>query len=275
MNNGDLLAYHNHITTTYDERSANHDKSEWHRKTALKLIDEMPPRSGDTVLDIGTGTGTIAFHAAPLVGPNGKVIGIDLSNGMIAEANKKLVASGQTNLEFCLADAERLAFAENSFDRMYCASAFFCILEPLATLRRWFALLKPGGTLAFHALPETSYFWVSEARDVLATYGFSLLLNASTGTIEKTRQLLSEAGFSSTDIRIENTGYYVPFEEAIQSWIEPNDFSPGQYPHPLSDVPVDILSQCKRDYQTRIKILKTDKGVWNDTSMYYVYAHKN
>lgn len=66
MNIENLQAYHKHITDTYDERSANHDKSEWHRNTALRLIEGFPPRSGDSVLDIGTGTGTIAFHAASL-----------------------------------------------------------------------------------------------------------------------------------------------------------------------------------------------------------------
>jgi len=95
MNTTDRQAYHRHISDTYDARSTNHDKSEWHRKTALQLVEEMPPRTGDSVLDIGTGTGTIAFHAASLLGPHGKVIGVNLSPGMLAEANKKLAASDQ------------------------------------------------------------------------------------------------------------------------------------------------------------------------------------
>jgi len=274
MNIDDLRAYHRHITDTYDERSGNHDKSEWHRKTALKLVEELPPRSGDSVLDIGTGTGTIAFHAASLVEPNGKVIGVDLSKGMLAEANKKLAASGLNNLVFMLADAEHLGFYDNSFDRIYCASAFFCILEPLATLRHWFNLLKPGGGLGFHALPEKSYFWVSVARDVLASYGYQYLLNTSTGTMDKTHQLLCEAGFRDIDIREQNTGYFIPLEKAKQTWIQRDDFAPGQYPHPVRDVPPEILTQCQRDYETRIEELNTDKGVWNDVSMYYVYARK-
>jgi len=274
MNVDDLQAYHQHITDTYDERSGNHDKSEWHRKTALRLIEELPPRSGDRVLDIGTGTGTIAFHAASLVGPNGKVVGIDLSKGMLNQANQKLAASNLRNLEFVLADAERLELPSNSFDRMYCASAFFCILDPVGTLRHWYDLLGPGGGLGFHALPETSYFWVSVARNVLAKYGFTYALNTPTGTIEKSRQLLIEAGFSEVDIREQKSGYFIPLENAKKTWIQENDFVPGQYPHPVSNVPPEILTQCQRDYEASIEELSTDKGVWNDVSMYYIYARK-
>ena len=274
MNAEDLQPYQKYIASTYDERSGNHDKGEWHRKAALRLVEELPPCAGHSVLDIGTGTGTVAFRAASLVGSDGKVVGVDLSKGMLAEANKKLVASDISNLEFILADAEHVDFSQDSFDRIYCASAFFCILDPRATLRNWFRLLKAGGALGFHALPETSYFWVSEARSVLANYGFPYLLNTATGTIEKTRQLLSEAGFLNVDIREQKSGYYVSMEKARQSWIQREDFVPGQYPHPLSNVPSDIVSKCKRDYEARIEKLNTDKGVWNDTSMYYVYAWK-
>lgn len=274
MNTNDLQAYQKYISDTYDSRSKHHEDSEWHRKTALKLVEELPPRAGDTVLDIGTGTGTIAFHAASLVGPSGKVIGVDLSPGMLAEASNKLTAADLANLEFVLADAERLEFAANSFDRIYCASAFFCVLEPLATLRHWYGLLRAGGGIAFHAIPETAYVWVSLAREVLANYGFSYVLNTPTGSIEKTRQLLGKAGFRNIDIRERNSGYYIPLEKAKQTWLQEHDFVPGQYPHPTYGVPAEIMIQCQRDYEARIEALNTEKGVWNDVSMYYVYACK-
>lgn len=274
MNIEGLQVYHKHITDTYDERSGDHDKSEWHRKTALRLVEELPPRAGDNVLDIATGTGTIAFHAASLVGPNGKVVGVDLSKGMLAQANEKLAVSSLRNLGFILADAERLEFPVNSFDRMYCASAFFCILDPLATLRHWHDLLKPGGGLGFHALPETSYLWVSVARSVLVNYGISYVLNTPTGTIEKSRQLLKAAGFETINIREERNGYYIPLEEAKTTWIQRDDFLPGQFPHPLADVPTEILKQGQLDYEARIEELATDKGVWNDITMYYIYVQK-
>jgi len=269
-----LQAYHKHITDTYDERSGNHDKSQWHRETALKLIDTIPPGSGDSTLDIGTGTGTIAFHAASLVGPKGKSIGIDLSKGMLSEANKKLNDSDFNNLEFVVADAEKLAFADSSFDRIYCASAFFCILEPLATLRQWHSLLRPGGILGFHALPEASYYWIREARKVFTRHGYPYLINNATSTIEKSEQLLAEAGFKKVDIRVEEAGYYIPAEQARNSWIDESDFFPGQYPHPVTKVPPEIMMQCKQEYESNIEKLITEKGIWNDISMYYTYAYK-
>lgn len=274
MNKEDLQAYHKHITDTYDKRSGSHDNSQFHRETALKLIDEMPPGRGDTILDIGTGTGSIAFHAASLVGKEGKVIGVDLSEGMLIEANKKLHHAKINNLEFVLADAEHLTFSENSFDRIYCASAFFCILDPLATLRKWHGLLKPGGILCFHAQPETSYYWVRETRKVFIRHGYPYLINDATSSIEKSEKLLAKAGFDNVDIQVEESGYYMSAEQARDSWIDESDFYPGQYPHPVTNVPPEVMEQCKQEYELNIEKLITEKGIWNDVSMYYIYAHK-
>lgn len=274
MNPEDHQAYRKHISDIYDGRSGNHDKSEWHRSTALKLVEDLPPCQGDSVMDIGTGSGTIAFHSASLVSAGGKVVGIDLSEGMLAQANVKLASSGLNNLEFILADAENLTFPSSSFDRMYCASAFFCLLDPGSTLKHWHDLLKPGGSLAFHALPDTSYVWVSEARRALENYGISYDLNTPTGTKDKTHQLLVDSGFKSIEIIEDKQGFYIPLEQAKNGWLQTDFFLPGQYPNPLIDVPLDIVKQAQGDYDAIIDDLNTEKGVWNDISMYYVYARK-
>lgn len=187
MKSYELKAYHKHLTDVYDKRSLIHDKSDWHRSTSLKLTDELTPKVGDYILDVGAGTGTIAFHAASLVGPNGKVIGVDISEGMLEQARKKLTSSACKNIVFQYADMEYLDFPQDTFDKIYCANALFCILRSLQTLKHWHHLIKPGGALAFHAIPETSFFWVSLARDVLAEHGFEYVLNTPTGSFEKTQ----------------------------------------------------------------------------------------
>jgi len=274
MHTDELQAYHKHISDTYNERSVNHDRSGWHKKTALRLLEDLPPRSGDSVLDIATGTGTIAFRAASLVMPDGNVTGVDISQGMLDQARQKLSLFGPDNLKFRLADAEHLDFSMGSFDRIYCASAFFCFLDPVLTLKDWFGLLKPGGALGFHAFPESSYFWVSVTRNILARHGFKYNLNTPTGTIEKTHQLLVDAGFINIDIREERAGYFIPLDEAKKTWIKKEDFVPGQYPHPVEGIPPEMLSQCQKEYEQNMDELSSGDGVWNDITMFYVYAHK-
>ena len=83
-----------------------------------------------------------------------------------------------------------------------------------------------------------------------------------------------EAGFKKVDIQEEVSGYYIPMDQAKELWIKHNDFAPGQYPHPVSNVPAEILNKCQREYEAKIEELNTDKGVWNDTTMYYIYAYK-
>jgi ubiquinone/menaquinone biosynthesis C-methylase UbiE len=227
---------------------------------------------GNYVLDVGTGTGTIAFYCAACVGDNGRVIGVDISKGMLEQAKRKLTSSTHRNIEFLYADMENLKFPKHAFDKIYCANTFFCTLNPQETLRKWFNLLKPGGALAFHAIPEASFFWVSEARNILRKYGFEYALNTPTGTIEKTSKLLTEAGFKDYDIKIEKNGYYVPLERARKSWITRDEFAPGQYPHPVYSVPEDIYIKCQEEYEKKIEVLATQEGVWNDVTMYYIYA---
>jgi len=274
MNTEELQAYHKIIASTYDVRSASYDERSWQKKVALRLVEELPVDVGQNVLDIATGTGCIAFHTANQVGTKGKVVGIDLSAKMIALANEKLVASKLDNLEFTIADAENLTFPANSFDRIYCASSFFWILDPAATLKHWCDILKPGGSIGFHALPNTSYVWVSVAQRVLDAYDISYTLNRCTGSIDKSHKLLTEAGFKNIKIREEELGQYVSLKCAKSMWIKEGGFSPGQYPHPLLNVPAEIVLKAQQDYDAIIEDLNTDKGVWNDLSMYYIYAEK-
>ena len=187
----DRNGYHRTITDSYDKRSKTYDNSQWHRDCALKTVDFCPPRRGDRVLDIATGTGTIAFYTAELVGPTGHVIGIDISKGMLNKCNEKLGKLNIGNLEFRYADAENLEFAPNSFDRIYCSSAFFWMSHPLATLRHWYELLKPNGQLGFNATPANSFLWGDGARMALAKQGIKYTCNEPTGDPEKAREMFA------------------------------------------------------------------------------------
>jgi SAM-dependent methyltransferase len=78
------------------------------RQICRRLLEYSQVGAGQTVLDIGTGTGHLAIAVAQIVGDQGQVIGIDISAGMLEQAQSKVNALGLSNVEFQLADAEAL-----------------------------------------------------------------------------------------------------------------------------------------------------------------------
>ena len=270
----DYKAYQKIITDSYDERSASYAKSEWHRALAERLVDYFPPRAGDTVLDIATGTGNVAFHAAKQVGEDGRVIGVDISKGMIAEAERIRLASQSANIEFTLADGEQLDYPDNSFDRIYCASAFFWVADKPRALANWYRLLKPGGILGFHATPETSFVYGYVARNVLKTYGVEYLAHSPTGSKEICESLMKKAGYTEIQVNDVKEGHFITLQEARDAWITEEHYPVGQYPHPVAVTQQAILDKAQRDYDAEMARRLTDKGIWNDTTMYYVYGTK-
>ncbi|MDH5393728.1 MAG: methyltransferase domain-containing protein [Gammaproteobacteria bacterium] len=274
MHVSDYEAYQKIITDSYNERSKVYAQSKWHRSLAEQLVDYYPPRNGDSVLDVGTGTGSAAFRCCDLTGKTGRVLGIDISRGMISEAQKIKAESECDGLEFRIADGEALDFDDNSFDRIYCASAFFWIADKQKALTNWYRMLKSGGVLGFHAWPETSYISGYIARKVLKNHGIEYLAHSPTGSHQICEQLLKSAGFTHIDIKEVSEGHFLSLEDAKDAWVTEEHYPLGQYPHPVSVTPEETLKQAKLDYDVEMEKLATEKGVWNDTSIYYVYGLK-
>jgi len=270
----DRKAYHKTITDSYDKRSANYDNSQWHRDVAKHTVDFCPPETGQSVLDVATGTGTIAFYTAELVGKSGHVVGVDISEGMLNKCKQKLVDSRIENLKFQFGDGENLHFPVNSFDRIYCSNAIFWMSHTLATLRHWYELLKPGGHVGFNATPSNSFFWGDGARRALGKHGIDFICNIPAGDEGDARRLIELAGFSNFRFYSIENGYFLKLEDAKGPPLTLDAYSPGQYPHPLQNVPEATLKLVQRDYEAEVEKRATEKGVWHDMTQYYIYGQK-
>jgi ubiquinone/menaquinone biosynthesis C-methylase UbiE len=116
------------------------------RTVTAKLLRDAAVAPGQSVLDIGSGVGEPALSAARIVGPAGRVVGIDLSPAMVVAARS--ATSGLANVEFRAADVESLDLPEASFDGALSRWSLMFAADRVRALRVVARLLVPGGVLA-------------------------------------------------------------------------------------------------------------------------------
>lgn len=106
-----------------------------------------PLYPGDAVLDIGCGAGVDSLVAARIVGPGGRVVGIDVTFAMLEKARAHLARLDRPQVSFQVADAEALPFPENDFDAVISNGVFNLSLNKAKALQETHRVLKPGGRL--------------------------------------------------------------------------------------------------------------------------------
>ena len=146
---------------------------EGEREIKELVLDLLDLRLGAHVLDIGCGTGDDAREIAGLVGATGRVVGIDPSEVMVAEAKRRAPASVAA-LEFRTGDVRKLDFTDSSFDAVRTDRVLMFVPEIEQALSEIFRVLRPGGRLVTSELDLETYFvdspMVETSREVFAFF---------------------------------------------------------------------------------------------------------
>jgi ubiquinone/menaquinone biosynthesis C-methylase UbiE len=148
-------------------------------------------REGETVLDLGSGAGFDSLLAGQRVGPNGRVIGVDMTPQMLARARRNAESVNAQNVEFRLGEIEHLPLPDASVDVIISNCVINLSPEKPQVFREAFRVLKPGGRLAIAdivaCIPLPQHFR-EDAALVSSCVG-------GVATIGELQQMLAEAGF--------------------------------------------------------------------------------
>ncbi len=153
-------------------------------------------RPGEVVVDLGSGGGLDVFLAAQQVGPAGRAIGIDMTPEMIDRARANAAAGGYTNVEFHLANIDRLPLADASADCVISNCVLNLAPDKPAVFREIFRVLKPGGRLAVSDIALKGELPEAIAKSLAAYVGCI----AGAIRIEDYRSGLLDAGFEFVEI---------------------------------------------------------------------------
>jgi ubiquinone/menaquinone biosynthesis C-methylase UbiE len=134
---------------TYDQTGA-----AFFTPVATDLVAAIGLRPGQRVLDVGCGRGANLFAAADAVGPTGSVTGTDLAPTMVGETAAEARRRGLTNVEVRVGDAEAPDEPPGSVDAVIAGLVIFFLPDPLAAVRAYRRVLRPGGRLGLSTFSE-------------------------------------------------------------------------------------------------------------------------
>ena len=182
------------------------------REVAARSLVRLALQSGESVLDVGCGTGVFLPGLAAIVGPEGRVVGLDHSAAFLEDARKRLAnASLSDRVELVEGDAHDLPFADATFDAAHCERVLMHLTDPARAIAEIQRVVRPGGRVVMAEVYPAGARMAHpdpEAEQLISAQLVSGMRNTSMGIA--LRGLVVEAGF--TDVGGEVVGY---FEEEL------------------------------------------------------------
>jgi SAM-dependent methyltransferase len=174
--------------------------------------------AGETVLDLGSGAGFDCFLAADAVGPEGRVVGVDMTPEMVEKARENARENDARNVEFRLGEIEHLPISDANVDVVISNCVVNLSPDKLQVFREAFRALRPGGRLAIADVVQTAPFppAVTQDPDSLSA------CVAGAATVDALERMLTEAGFEAVDIAPKDDS-----ETFIREWAD--EYDPSDY----------------------------------------------
>ena len=189
---------------------------EFFHNAAAHLPDIFTLQGDEHLLDVATGTGIAVVALAPAL-PRGKITGIDLSEGMLAQARKRAQDLGLANVELRCMDMEQIDFKDGHFDGANCSFGLFFLPDMLSLLKHIASKVRAGGQVVACSFyqgafePNISLFLERIQRYGVAPPTFTW---KNISTEEQFGKLFTDAGLSDVQVRRRDIGHLLSDAEA-------------------------------------------------------------
>jgi arsenite methyltransferase len=157
-------------------------------------------RPGEAVLDLGSGSGLDCFLAAQQVGPQGRVVGLDMTDDMLALAQRNLAKVGAANVEFHKGEMESMPLPDATFDAIISNCVINLSPDKDAVFGESFRVLKPGGRMRVSDIVWTRPPTEAES-DNLASWAGCI---AGALEVDEYVSKMRAAGFANIDVQLAN-----------------------------------------------------------------------
>jgi ubiquinone/menaquinone biosynthesis C-methylase UbiE len=236
------------------------------------MINYLRPRPGSRVLDVATGTGAVAVAAGQVIGPQGRVQAIDLSEQMLARAQQNVTKMALKNVDFHVMDAEQLEFRHDYFDYVLCSFGLFFLPDMQAAVNSWMRVLKPEGKILFSIFQPQALEPMAEMfRSRIGAYGVNIESTAWKRLTESSQcqELLAQAGAEDIEVVQKQLGHHL--NDAQDWWaVLWNSGFRGF----LEQLGEQDRQRFQQEHLDEVAALAGDKGIWMDVGVHLASARK-
>ena len=242
-------------------------------------MEAAKPKAGERVIDVGSGCGGTTFELVRRVAPDGAVLGVDISEPMLARARASI--GPEKAVAFEHGDAQVHEFAKAAYDLVFSRFGVMFFSDPEAAFRNLRSALKPGGRIAFVCWPPAKENpWVKIPTGIVKAHielppppepndpgEFAF---ADSGRVQ---HILAAAGFA--DIQIDRHNMPITLapggglDGAIEFFLE---MGPTGRAIANADAGGDLKSRITADLREGLRPFLTDAGVVMDASIWQVSA---
>jgi SAM-dependent methyltransferase len=195
------------------------------------MVEHLDPQPGQTILELGSGTGETGFAAARRIGNTGRLISTDLPPAMVEVAKRRAEELGISNAEFRVMNAERIDLEDRSVDGVLCRWAFMLMPDPGKAMAESHRVLRPGGKLAMAVMGGPAQNpWASSVAMSIVSLGLIPPIDPkapggvfSLAEPDTVHELLSGAGFE--DVRIDEMEFHLRFSDFDDYWSFVREFA--------------------------------------------------